>query len=324
MRIASLALPLALLAGGVVTHEASAAGVSRSYVAGSYLVSIDGAPGVWVAKVSGGGATADVVTERAGQPGAYPKKHAGGVKYEDLAFAIPGPTEKPLHDWIKQTLASAQAVPKNGAVASLDGAFKEHSRIAWTSGFISDFSFPELDSSSREPAPLFVTITPQSTRLTQGAGATPPGAQAQRSKATATLASNFRLSIAGLEAVTPSVTHIDPMSVRFAQVPSSAGELRDYERTSGKVDVSNLVFTVAESRAEPLVRWHDDFVVKGNNGDAMEKTGSIELLSADLKTVLYKLTMKGIGILKYGPDKTSNEQIRRLRVECYVESVSLD
>jgi hypothetical protein len=323
MRIAFLALPLGLLAVGVAAHDASAAG-TRSYAAGAYVVQIDGAGAGWVTKVAGGGATADVVLERAGQTGSYPKKHPGPVKFEDITFAVHGAMDRPLHDWVKQTLAAASSPAKEGAILTVDFNNKEQSRMAWKGGVISDFSFPELDGSSKDPALMFVTVTPQSTKISPGSGALVSDAVAQKAKSAKVMAANFRLAISGLEAAMPSVSHIDPMSVRFTQITSPVGATRDYERTPGKVDVSNLVFTVLASKAAPVIAWHDDFVVRGNNGDARERSGSIEVLGADLKTVVYRLNMKGIGILRYGPDASSVEGTPKLRFECYVESVSLD
>ena len=37
-------------------------------------------------------------------------------------------------------------------------------------------------------------------------------------------------------------------------------------------------------------KWHEDFVIKGNNGEDKEKGGTLEYLTADLKDVLFTLT----------------------------------
>lgn len=323
MRVQVVTGSLALLLAGAAASDASGAD-RRSYVAGSYQIYVDGAPGVWVPSISGGGATSDVVVEKAGSTGSYPKKHAGAVKYEDITFGVGGPMEKVMHDWVKQTIASASMPRKGGYFVSVDASNKEHSRTTWTDGFISDVTFPELDASSKEAVRININVSPSSTRSTQtNAGKADAAAATQRSRGQALMGHNFRLTLSGLETMSRMVTRVEPMSVRLKTVQQAVGELRDYEKTAGQVDVSNLVFTVAESAAADLYRWHEDFVIKGNSDDSKEKTATLELLAADGKTV-YKLNMRGVGIIKLTPDKASSESVRRVRAEAYVESVSLD
>jgi hypothetical protein len=313
---------LALLLAGAATSDATAADV-RTYAPGAYVVYVDNAPTAWVTSVAGGGVSADVVVERLGTSGSYPKKRPGALKYEDITLEAAG-MDKVLHDWVTKTLSTAQPVRKSGYFASLDSLDRERSRTTWTDGFISDFTFPELDAASKDAARFQITITPSATRFALGTAKTEAAAATERSRATALFASRFMLTVAGLEGVTSKAIHVDPMSVRFKTVSSPVGEIRDYERSAGQVDVSNLVFTVDASNAAPLYKWHQDFVVNGRNSDAFEKTGSIALLGSDLKTVLYRLNLRGIGIIRVTPDKSSTTAAPRVRAEAYVESVSLD
>jgi hypothetical protein len=322
MKIRIIVGCLALLLAGAAASDASAANV-RTYAPGSYVVYVDNVATGWVTGVAGGGVSADVVTEKLGASGSYPKKHPSGVKYEDISIQSAG-LDPVLHEWVRKTLSTAQPLRKSGYFVLLDAQDKEHSRTTWTDGFISDFTFPELDGTSKDQARFQITISPAATRYTTGTGRVEGTAAGGRARASALLASRFQLTIAGIEGVTTRTVHVDPMSVRFKTVSSPVGEMRDYEKTAGQVDVSNLVFTVDAANAAPLYQWHQDFVVNGKNSDAFEKTGSITLLGADMKTVLYKLNMRGIGILQVSPDKSSTTTAPRVRAEAYVESVTLD
>jgi hypothetical protein len=324
MRTTRIVAALALLGSLFVVASGNSA-ERRTYVAGQYVVYVDGKVGAFVPSVSGGFASAAVVVERAGAAGAYPKKHAGQLQYEDITFSLSGAVEKPIADWMKTTVNSAQPVRKSGYVASVDYSQKEYSRTTWTDGYISDITFPQLDAASKEAARIQLAITPGTARYsTANAGKADAAVATVKGKSGALSASNFRITIAGLETATTRVSKIEPISVRFKSVAASVGEARDYERTPGQVDVSNLVLTLSEVHAAPFFQWHEDFVVKGKSSDADEKNGTIEFLASNMQTVLYKLALRNIGIISIGPDKASTDQVRHVRVECYVESLQLE
>jgi hypothetical protein len=99
--------------------------------------------------------------------------------------------------------------------------------------------------------------------------------------------------------------------------------MRDYEKEPGAVEVPNLVITLSDSHAKPMYEWHEDFVIKGNCSQDKEKGGSLEYLANDLKTVLFTLQFKQLGIFKISPDKVEagSEQIRRIKCEMYCEEI---
>jgi hypothetical protein len=320
MRTRFFIVPAVIALCGALSFDSGAALSRTSYVGGSFLLNIEGQPGGYVPAIAGGAMSSTVVVDRSGNTGSFPKKHAGAVQYDDISFAVSLP-EKPLAEWMKTTLASAAPVRKSGSFSSLDFNFKEVSKTTWTSGFISDITFPELDATSKDPARINVTITPSSTSVNvAGSGKVESAASGLKSKQA--LSSNYRLTIPGVD--TSKVSHIDPLSVRFKAVSPGLGERREYEKTVGDVDVSNLAFVLAEHSADSVYKWHQDFVVKGNNSDAQEKTATLELLGPDMKSVLWKITMKGVGILKVSADPTSSESLRKVRAEAYVESIVID
>ena len=81
---------------------------------------------------------------------------------------------------------------------------------------------------------------------------------------------------------------------------------------------------VPVAAAEPFFEWADDFIIKGNNGQKYEKSGSIDFLTLDLKTVLATLTFSNLGIFRCAPEKAEAgvESIRRVKAEMYCESMT--
>ena len=71
----------------------------RSYVSGGHFLNLDGIKCGFVKKISGGGATAEVIEEPNG-PGYFTKKHIGQPKYEDFSVDIGFSMAKETYDWI--------------------------------------------------------------------------------------------------------------------------------------------------------------------------------------------------------------------------------
>jgi hypothetical protein len=298
----------------------------RLYMTGSFTVYIDGQPAAHVSEASGGGISATVTVLGKDQAkGAYPNKRVGTLTYDPIEFATGAGMDKVLYTWIRDTLAGGQPIPKNGHFSTLSYDGKEQSRTTWTDGFLSEITFPELDAASKEDAKIQLTITPAKTEHLPGSGGIEKTTPAKFQRVPVT---SFRCRIGDID---PSrVARVESLSVRFKSPTRQPGELRLPARgaTQALVEVSNLVFYVSQANAEPARKWHEDFIVKGNNGDEKEKEGTIELVGANGKDTIMTLTLKGVGILKVEPESSGAEAakdaVRRLRVEAYVESIAFD
>jgi hypothetical protein len=101
------------------------------------------------------------------------------------------------------------------------------------------------------------------------------------------------------------------------------GEGRDYIPASAKIEFPNLVFTLAESKAQTWMDWLVDFVIKGNNGQDKEKNGTLIFLAPDHKRELARVEFLNLGIFSFTPDKleAGGEMLRRAKVELYVEEI---
>ena len=131
------------------------------------------------------------------------------------------------------------------------------------------------------------------------------------------------LTIDGLEKALKQCNKVEALTVKQTVVKLESGNARIYEIEPGKLEFPNLVFTVPESHAEPLIKWHERFVLEGKNEQTEEKTGSLTFLAPNLKDELGEIKFTGIGIFNISADKgeAGNETIRRVKVECYVEDL---
>lgn len=88
----------------------------------------------------------------------------------------------------------------------------------------------------------------------------------------------------------------------------------------------NLTAWVAATNSEPLYQWFENFVLKGNNADNMEKTGTLEYFDPTLKEVLFKLTFDHLGIFKLTRDMSgvASGGLAYDKAEMYMENFRFD
>jgi len=293
----------------------------RGYVAGKYGIELEGIVAGWVSSVEGGHATSDVVSEKVGSDHIV-KKHIAGVKYEDITVNCGTGMSSKFYDWIKASF-DHNYTRKDGAIITADYNYKEYTRLNFFKALITEIGFPALDAASKDAAKMSIKFSPEYTRMVAKAGSSIAGGTFKNDQSIQKkwLPSNFKLVIDKLDCT--RVNKIEAITVKQKVVDNPTGELRDYEREPAHLEIPNLVVTLAESHSKEFYDWHEDFVIKGNNGDNMEKGGSLTYLTPDLKTELFTITFEHLGIFKLTPEKVEagSENIRRVKAEMYCEDM---
>ena len=303
-----------LLSAGIVLvrgQVATKVGSTRAFVAGNFGLELDGKVVGYVRSVEGGHVVAEVVEERAGST-YFTKKHIGTPKYQELVIAVPFGVDKNFYNWIAASW-SGNYQRKNGAVLFADYKLDTQRKLDFFNALVTETSIPECDASSKEPAYMSIKIAPEYTRT-----GTPAG-KVSASKAEMWLPSNFKLDIGGTDCT--RVNKIEAIVVKQNVASDAIGVGREAQKTPGKLEFPNLVFYVSEAFAKSFYDWHEDFVIKGNNSDAKERTGSLTLLDATRQKTLLTVKFFNLGIMSVAPEKTESraEMIRRARVELYCE-----
>jgi phage tail-like protein len=298
----------------------------RGFGISKYGIELQHTMAGFVKEVSGGDATADVVAEKLGSDH-LTRKHLGPLKYEEINFKCGTGMSSQLYEWIKTGFnqTSHTRGREDGAILFADFDNTEVSRLTWQFGLITEFGMPALDASSKDSAMMTLKFAPETTRKTW-AGGGKLSFPADAAKQKKWLPSNFRIRIDGLEIGCAKVNKIEALTVKQKVTENAVGEHRDYQKEPTSVEIPNLVLTLAESHADEFYRWHEDFVIKGNNGQDREKGGTLEYLTPNLQEVLFTLTFSNLGVFKVTPDKVeaSAEPIRRLKVEMYCEDIKFD
>ena len=290
----------------------------RGVAAGRFALELDGAFAGWLTSASGGEAEGEVVQEPLGADSVV-RKHLGGVHYTDLELTAGAGMEKAFSDWIAATLAHT-GTRKDGTVISVDATLKEVARRTFFNALVREIELPVLDAGAKDAATLMVRVAPEDARTTKGSGAkvaAPSSAKVQKKW----LPSIFRLQIDGVDC--KNVRRIEALTIKQNVVDSSIGERRDFLQEESQLELGDLIVTVPESKAADFVAWHDDFVIKGNNGSSAEKSGKLELLAPDLKSVLLTLDFGGLGIFKLERrDGGAEGALPTLRAAIYCEELT--
>jgi hypothetical protein len=105
------------------------------------------------------------------------------------------------------------------------------------------------------------------------------------------LRSNFRLSVNGIDA--SRTVRMDAVTVAVA-----ASRAADGSFNPGIVSTTNLTATFPENFARDFLSWHESFVIAGQNRPADEKTGTVVMLSPDLRETYLTFTPHNVGIFR--------------------------
>jgi hypothetical protein len=297
---------------------APAAALNRGFTAGKIALQLDEAQAGFLTFADGGNAYADVVTEKLGSDFTA-RKHIAGVKYEDITINCGTGMSKGFYNWLGSTL-NGKFDRHSGAIVGADVNFKIFTKTEFVNALISEVGMPALDAASKDSAKMTIKFAPEFTRrVTKTGGSLTNVASKVQQK---WLVNNFKLSIDGVN--TAYVNKIDAIVIKSNFSDFVSGDSRETQKVLSSLEIPNVKLSVAESHADDFFKWHEDFVIKGNNGASQEKKGSLSFLSPDLKTELFRLDFFGLGIFALDPDplQMNTESIRRVTAQLYCESMS--
>lgn len=288
----------------------------RSYSAGAFALEIEGTVAGFLGSVEGGGAHGHVVDEPPGADGVV-RKHLARVGYDDIVVTSALP-DGDWGAWLKGFL-EGKAPQHDGAIIFLDYSYVPIRRLEFRRATIASLTFPQLDGSGRQPGQLTVALRPEEAVEVPASGTLKP--PAARTKAWTT--SNFVVEIPGIDC--SRVSSVAALTVSQAVTEDAVGTVHVPTRHAGPLRVGDLVLTVAQSHAGDFASWRDDFIIRGNNAAADEKTATVFLKSANLKDDVFSFVLKGVGIHRFDPDKQVHgaASIARVTASMYCEEVEL-
>ena len=282
---------------------------SRTYSAGKLMLELDGKDVGILVSGEGGEPVAAVIADEA-DPTNVVRKHLGEITYSPIRVSFGSGMGQPLYQWIADWLNGKQS-SKSGALVFLDFNYQEQSRLEFNEAYITEFAVPALTASSKDTVRFSLTLRPGITLSRKSSGK----AAGLGTKATkALLASNFKLTIDNL--VTNRVMRVDAIVVKQAIVQDDTGTVLQ------PLEIPDLVLTFPESEVAGFVTWFDDSV-KSNAGEKNERSGTIQMLGADMVAAPFTLILSNLGVYRIERSRSESaaETIATARVSVYCEQV---
>jgi hypothetical protein len=271
-------------------------------------LAFEGAYVGWLTSAAGGTARANVDADQ-NSLDLFVRKRVSSIGYENILIGCGTGMSTSFYEWIA-TMMTAGFSRKSGVLDTVAHSNQIVSRLGFSNALVTSLASPALDVTSKDPAELTVTITPEATERQ----AAPPTGVFLPASQNACMKANFRLQIEGLDC--SKVRTVGPIQVY--RVAESSGE-----RAVPKLGVSNIELTFAESSAKGFYDWFEDFAIRGHNGRENLKSGTIQLLSRDLQQTFFTFELRNLGILEVSLERPGQveDHIGLLRALLYFEQI---
>ena len=292
------------------TIAMAANSTGRSSSVTSQTFSIDGVACPEVLNWSGGDAFGTIVISNG-------TKHIANIANEPITIETVLPLSPPLAACVADLCANS-ANRRTLQLTNLDsnGAAVGAPLLA-TNAQLTEARFPAFDSSSKDIIRVFLVFVSEQIRPAPTAPASPFSAR----RTSPPYASNFQLTIAGLNS--SRVSRIEPFIIKRTIADSSIGVLRGGTPTPSSTEFPDLSLNFNEAAPTDWAAWRDDFFINGKHLDADEKDGSLQILGADQRTVIFTLKFSHIGLLRFSSQPDANNLPNRSRADLYCEQMSL-
>jgi hypothetical protein len=294
-----------------------------AYTAGHFELAIDGAKTTAYLKSLDGGYMGHSLVDEAIGTESKRIKHSAVADVDPVSFEIGMSGSASVLRWIQDSwnrTYQTRSGQINHANFNMETVF-EHE---FSDALITETTFPTLDGGSKEAAYLKVKFQPKSVvskKVNGGPKLVPLGGQKQK----AWLCSAFRFNIDTIDDACYA-NKIESFTIKQNIKKLFVGKHRELEIAPTKIDFPNLSGTISLDKADGILDWYNTYVVKGQRDKNAQKTGSLEFLSPDRGTVLFRINMKNMGILKASMvQSTANaDQIKRVKFDLYVGDMQLD
>jgi hypothetical protein len=313
--LASLAavgtLPGVAAAAGAATtgaHEGSQGPAAlRSYTAARYSLEIDGADVGLLESIEGGHAVSEVISDASG-------KRLGKLSYEPLRVSLRIPPHADVTKLLGE-VAGNGAGRRTVGIVGYDMNMKATSFREFLNAVPTEIAIDKLDAgASKAGISVLITFQAEQMRVGDKGGAT--GRLGSKAK----VASQFRFSVSGLESA--AIAAVELPTWKRDALMRTVGDAKGASTTLGKADLTTFTAEITASRAQPWLDWFEQFAILRKDGN--ERTAKLELLAPDAQTVLYTISLAGVGIAALRSPKVAGntETIAKLEATLYAERIT--
>jgi T4-like virus tail tube protein gp19 len=295
---------------------------SKSYTAGHFELLIDGhKTTTFLKSVDGGWAKANVVDDpMGGNSGRV--KHLATVEVEPMSFEFGLSGSTHILEWIQGSW-NRQWARRNGQVTHADFNLKQTFEHWFYDALITETTFPALDGASKDGGYLKCKIQPERVVTKTASGSQIASDYSPKQKLWTPSA--FRFTIDQFDGM-QYTNKIESFTIKQGVKKMYTGQDRFPQVEPTKIEFPNLSGTISLGYADPLLKWHNDYIYSGKKDPDAQLSGSIEFLSPDRKSTIFRINLFEVGLLSASIQQaTANvDQIKRVKFEMFVGSMKLD
>jgi hypothetical protein len=295
---------------------------SKSSTGGHFELAIDSHATTAYLKSVEGGFHRVATTEEPVGPDLYRIKHTSVTSIEPFSMEMGLSGGKEVLKWIQQSW-NKKVSRRNGEVRHANFDLKQTVQHQFFDALITETTFPTLDGASKEAAYLKLKFQAENVIIKKSDGS---AMQSQLSvKQKMWTASAFRFNIDGIDEM-QYTNKLESMTIKQGVKTMYVGAERLPQIEPTKLDFPNITGTISIGYADKLLDWYDKAVVKGVAESTQQKSGSIEYLSPDRASTLFRINLYEMGIMHAEiPQSTANQDaIKRVKFELYVGRMELD
>jgi hypothetical protein len=299
----------------------------RSYTAGNFELQIDGAPSTaYLKTVDGGFVRAGLMDEPIG-PDNHRIKHISVVEVEPFSVEFGISSADHVLKWIQDSWRKEYG-RRNGQITHANFDLNQTYEHEFYDALITETTIPALDGAAKDAAYIKVKFQPERVASKKASGPRLKGNAGPKQKLW--MLNGFRLKIDGLGDDIQYTNKIESFTIKQSVRKFYTGEGNDMDRfpqvEPTKIEFPGITGTISLGYADGLIKWYDEYVVKGMADPKAQKSGSIEFLSPDRAEVLFRINLYEVGLhhLSMVQSQANADQIKRMKFELYVGRMDLD
>jgi len=294
-----------------------------AYTAGHFELTIDGAKQTTYLKSLDGGFMGHSAVDEAIGTENKRIKHSAVADVDPISFEIGMAGSTSVLKWIQDSW-DKNYQHRNGQINHANFNMETVFEHQFSDALITETTFPALDGASKDAAYLKVKFQPKQVatkKVFKPEKLTPIGGLKQKQWTCAA----FRLNIDGIDDAIYA-NKIESFTIKQTVKKLFTGMHREIELCPTKIDFPNISATISLEKADGILGWYDEYVVKGKKDPAAQRGGSLEFLTPNRDKTLFRITFASMGLLKAAiVQSTANaDQIKRVKFDMYVGEMRLD
>jgi hypothetical protein len=295
----------------------------RSFTSGHFELEIDGHKSTaYVKSVDGGHVKANTIDEPIGTHNQRIKS-ISTIDIEPFTVDFGFSAARDIFQWIQQSWNKRYS-RRNGVITHANFDLQRTYEQEFFDALLTETTFPALDGAAKDTAYIKIKFQPEGVKerkVVPGSRVAATGGTKQK----LWTANSFRFTIDGVPG-TEYANKLESFTVKQNVKKMYCGEDRFARVEPTKLEFPNIVGTVGLDYADGLLKWHREFLARGQSEPAAQRSGALEFLAPDKDRVLFRIDLFEVGLnnVQVLQSQANQDAIKRVKFDLFVGRMFLD